>query len=155
MDEACKKILSRLQAQCARREYCVSDIRAKALAALDKALLPPAYADDIVSALLADGYVDELRYAEAFCRDKSSLTGWGPLKIRLALRAKRIPDDVIGEALGNLDPERSDARLRSLVAAKRKSLEGDPQARLKLIRFVLSRGYEYDDVRRFVDARDD
>ena len=32
------------------------------------------------------------------------------------------------------------------MAAKAKSLKGDPQLRLKLLRFGLSRGYGYEDV---------
>ena len=31
MDDKARKVLDSLQAQCARREYCVSDIRRKAL----------------------------------------------------------------------------------------------------------------------------
>ncbi len=35
MDEKAKKVLGSLQGQCSKREYCRSDIRAKALKALD------------------------------------------------------------------------------------------------------------------------
>ena len=90
------------------------------------------------------------RYAGAFAREKSSLDGWGPVKIRYALRMKGIADAAIGEALDGVDTDKAEARLSKLIEAKRKSLEGDPQIRLKLIKFALSRGYEYDTVERYI-----
>ena len=167
MDEALKKILSRLEAQCVKREYCVSDIRAKAqkavAAANGKEASPvagglqrsPAEAvDALVASLLKDGFVDDTRYAAAFAREKSSLTGWGPIKIRFALRAKGLSDDDIASGLGEIDADRASDRLARLVASKRKSLEGDPQAKLKLIKFALSRGYDYDAVQAAINQTD-
>ena len=37
------------------------------------------------------------------------------------------------------------------MAAKAKSLKDDPQARLKLLRFGLGRGYQYDEVVDVID----
>lgn len=155
------KLLSRLQAQCSRREYCIRDIRQKAIKALEgdtagaeagglerSGTSAQARAEEIVASLVADGFVDERRYAAAFARDKSSLAGWGPIKIRQMLRAKGIPDETIREALGDIDPERADDKLRRLLDAKRRTLEGDPAMKLKLIRFALSRGYDYDAVEK-------
>lgn len=142
MEENAKKVLTRLQAQCARREYCRSDIEAKA--ARD---LSPAEAGEVVESLVSDGFVDDLRYASAFAREKSSLQGWGKIKIRFMLSAKKIAADVISEALEEIDHESSDRRLDALVSAKDRQLEGDPDRRLKLIRYALSRGYSYDEVK--------
>lgn len=165
MDEALKKILSRLEAQCVKREYCVSDIRAKAQKAVAAAngkspvagLQQPSASeavDALVASLLKDGFVDDARYAAAFAREKSSLTGWGPIKIRFALRAKGLSDDDIASGLGEIDADRASDRLARLVASKRKSLEGDPQAKLKLIKFALSRGYDYDAVQAAINQTD-
>lgn len=100
----------------------------------------------IVEALIADGYANDLRYAGAFVREKSAITGWGPHKIRMALRAKGIADDLISQALETVEPDKADAKLERLLLNKSRSLEGDPQARLKLIRYALSRGYDWDSV---------
>jgi len=40
--------------------------------------------------------------------------------------------------------------LAKLLEAKAKTLKGDPQGRLKLIKFALSRGYDYDVVKKMV-----
>ena len=59
------KVLSRLQAQCSRREFCTSDIRAKALKSMEG---DAEAADRIVTSLKEDKFVDDLRYASAFAR---------------------------------------------------------------------------------------
>ena len=143
-----KKVLSSLQRQCARREYCSEDIRQKALKALDG---DAQAASEMLEALLADGYVSDLRHASAYAREKAAIGGWGPIKIRYALRAKKISSETINEALQEIDCSAADARLERLIQAKKKSLEGDPQMKLKLIKFALSRGYEYDKVASLLD----
>ena len=143
-----QKLLSKLQAQCSRREYCSRDIYDKALKALEG---DAAGAQEILGSLIKDGFVDDLRYASAFARDKASLQGWGPIKITHMLRAKGIPSDTIRQALAEIDAPKAEEKLRRLIEAKRKTLEGDPAARLKLIRFALSRGYDYDAIRPLLD----
>ena len=150
-----KKVLERLQRQCARMEYCVSDIRRKALKAMEG---DAEAAERIVASLVADRFVDDRRYAGAFAREKSSLQGWGPVKIRFQLRGKGIADDVISDALGEIDPEKASAKLDRLAADRYRLLKGDPQCRLKLLKALLSRGYGYDEVeaavRRVMDSRE-
>lgn len=137
------KCLSRLQKLCSKTEYCRTDMFRKALKDLEG---DAEAAGKVVSALLADKYVDDARYAAAFAREKSSLQGWGPVKIRFQLRGKGISEADVAAALEEVEPEKADARLDKLLAAKARTLEGDPQFRLKLLKFALSRGYEYDAV---------
>lgn len=146
MDDESKRILTRLQAQCSRREYCSRDVLAKAA----KAGLDEQRAAEVLESLKADGFVDDLRYASAFARDKAQLTGWGPVKIRFALGGKGLERSVIDEALGEVDGDNARAKALKLMRTKKKSLTGDPQWRLKLIKFILSRGYEYDFVSKLL-----
>ena len=148
MNEREKKVFDALSAQCAKREYCTADIRRKALERLE---WDAAAAEAVVSALAGEGYVDDRRYAAAFAREKSALTGWGPVKIRTALLARGIPRDIAVEALGEIDPDRAAAKLEKVLEAKWRTLRDDPQGRLKLIRFALSRGYDYDPIRPLVE----
>lgn len=143
MEDAKGKVLARLQNQCAKKECCSSDVLAKALKALDGDMDA---AREILASLVKDSYVDDFRYASAFARDKASLAGWGPVKIRFVLAAKKIDRDTVDRALEEVDPQKADDRLERLMAAKKKTLEGDPQIKLKLIKFALTRGYGYDKV---------
>ena len=148
MDDNVKKVLSLLETQCSKREYCSSDIRRKAMEKLE---WNQSAADEVLASLVADGYVDDFRYASAFAREKAALTGWGPVKIRFALSSKQIPRDVIDRAMEEVDDEKAAARLQRLLESKFKSLQGDPEIKLKLLKYALSRGYDYDSVRQSVD----
>ena len=53
-----------------------------------------------------------------------------------------------------LDSSRAEDRLERLTAAKWKSLQDDPQGKLKLIKFALSRGYDYDAVQAAISKLD-
>ena len=141
MDSA--RCLSRLQKLCSKTEYCRADVLRKALKDLEG---DEEAAAKVVEALVADKYVDDARYASAFAREKASLQGWGPVKIRFQLRAKGVSDQVIAAALEEVEPDRAADKLERLLAAKARTLQGDPQFRLKLIKFGLSRGYEYETV---------
>ena len=148
MTEREKSVFDALAAQCAKREYCSADVRRKALQRLE---FDAAAAEAVVSALLSEGYVDDRRYAAAYAREKSALSGWGPVKIRTTLLARGVSREVVLEALEEIDPVRAASKLEKVLAAKWRTLQDDPQGRLKLIRFALSRGYDYDPSRLLIE----
>lgn len=142
------KVLSSLQTLCSRQECCSKDIYAKALRRLDG---DAEAAHSVLQALVDDGYVDDRRYAAAFAREKASITGWGPVKIKFALAAKGIGAGIAAEGMAEIDGEKSLERLSRLLDAKWKTLQDDPQGKLKLIRFALSRGYDYATVKPLIE----
>jgi len=137
------KVLEKMRVLCSRREYCRSDILKKVVPALDG---DRQEAEKIVDILVNEKFIDELRYASAFVRDKSALSGWGAVKIRYMLSSKGIPRDVISEALGDVDEGKARVRLEKLMENRYRSLKDDPQCRLKMLRFGLGRGYDYEKV---------
>lgn len=149
------KVLDRMRMLCSRREYCRADMMKKAREAFlrmtdDEGLAVEA-AEAVVEALVEDRYLDDLRYASAFARDKSSISGWGHSKIRYALSMKLVDREVITEALKEIDEEAAGSRLMKLIENKYRTLKDDPQCRLKLLRFGIGRGYGYDQVNRAID----
>lgn len=140
-----ERVLDRMRNLCSRREYCRTDIMKKVMTALDG---DREKSEKIVATLVAEKYLDEFRYASAFARDKSSLSGWGPTKIRYMLSSKGIPGDVIERALEEIDESKAGMRLEKLMENKFKVLKDDPQCRLKILRFGLSRGYGYDEIQQ-------
>lgn len=149
MDEKGKKVLDYLQGICSKREYCSADVFRKALERLDGER--PAAAE-VVDLLVKDRFVDDLRYACAYAREKSSISGWGPHKISTMLLSKRIDRQTVQAALAETDTERASAKLSKVLEVKWKTLSDDPQGKYKLLRFALSRGYDYEQVRPLVDA---
>lgn len=141
--ERTDRVLYRMQALCSRREYCRADMMKKIVSALDG---DKAEAERIVDILVKDKYIDDLRYASAFARDKSALTGWGQAKIKYALSMKGVPEDLISRALDEIDGGKAQIRLEKLLENKIRSLKDDPQWKMKLIRFALGRGYNYEEI---------
>ena len=112
----------------------------------------------MLGSLQSDGYLSDSRYARAFARDKSSLSGWGAAKIRYALGAKGIDSGTIASALEEIDSDRASDKLERLVAVKYRSLVPDTEDRwddngkssinevkMKVIRYAMGRGYSYDE----------
>jgi len=144
------QILDRMRRLCSRREYSEADILQKlaSLCVSSEDTLDPAQLLDI---LKKEKYVSDARYATAFARDKASLQGWGSLKIKYALSAKGISKDVIDKALGEIDASAASDKLEKVLSAKARTLKEDPQIKLKLLRFALGRGYQYDEVSTVIE----
>ena len=142
------KVADRMRTLCSRREYCSSDILKKVVTALDG---DKEKAAEIVAKLIEEKYIDDLRYASAYARDKSSISGWGEAKIRYMLSVKGISKDIVSQAFESIDENKAAGRLEKLMDNKARSLKDDPQARLKMLRFGMGRGYSYEEVAAVTD----
>jgi regulatory protein len=145
-----QQALRRLQQLCSKSERCVSDVQKK-LAAWHVA--PEAW-PTLVAQLQQQGFIDEDRYARAFVRDKHRLAHWGAMKIRQALQAKKIPAAAITAAMQEIDADTYQEELTRLLARKNASFKAGmspADRKLKLLRFALSRGYEYELAKRIID----
>ena len=159
MEDKVKMLLSRMMALCSKREYCEADIRRKLSAALEAETGIAADAasraqmeDDIIDFLKKEKFIDDLRYATAYVRDKSAIAGWGRVKIRHSLSAKGVSRECVETALAELDGNPGLAKLEKALKMKAAKLRDDPHCKFKLLRFALGRGYEYDEIRGLVDA---
>ena len=130
----------RLATLCARSEQAEGDLRRK----LHDWALQPSDADAIIDRLKHERYLDNERYARAYCRDKLRFNGWGRIKIGYMLRGKGIEQQHIDAALAEIDDEQYATILDDALAAKAKTLSGKPaeQMRAALLRFASSRGFE-------------
>ena len=138
-----EKALDKMRRLCSRREYCVSDIRTKLMKELEGDVQK---VETALTKLKEERYVDDLRYATAYARDKAAISGWGATKIRYMLSAKGVSKEAVSEALNEVDETKASSRLEKLLENKYKSLKDDPQWKIKLLRFALGRGYSYDEV---------
>ena len=141
-----KKALNIVAGQCSKKEYCSADVLAK----LRRWELPEKDIVEIMAFLVKNRFLDDARFAEAYARDKFRFNRWGKLKIAQMLRRTQVADSVIGQALAALPEEDTDATCMELLRQKNKSIKDeDPYKRkAKLIRFALSRGFEYETVSR-------
>ena len=134
--------LASLQRSCVKREHCRQEIYRKALKAAGENIET---AQKMVEELVEDRFVDDARYAAAFAREKASLSGWGRVKISYTLRGKGISREDIDAALQEVDEVAAGERLEKLLRSKWAVLREDPYGKFKLIKYALTRGYEYND----------
>lgn len=90
-----EQALRALMNVCAKSERAISDVRRS----LTRWGVAPEQHQPIIDRLVRERFIDEARYAEAYVREKLNLSRWGVRKIRAALKAKRIPEQTIDEAL--------------------------------------------------------
>ena len=131
------RILDRMRRLCSRREYCTSDIYAKASGAVAAAMrkmglsadaVAGQMAAEMVSALKREKYLDDNRYASAFARDKASISGWGKLKIRNALASKGLERHIVDAALEEIDGASAGSRMEKVLEVKFRSLAKQSEA---------------------------
>ena len=139
-----EEALYKLQAQCSLKEICISEAEDK----LRKWKIEASDFSGIISALTEAGYIDERRYVKAFVNDKSKLSKWGAIKIRQALSAKKISNEIIAEVCSTIDSEQSRTALAELLTKKLKSIKSSDSHKTfaSLMRYGTSRGFEYDEV---------
>ena len=130
----------RLATLCARSEQAEGDLRKK----LHDWGVAESDSNDIIARLKQERYIDNERYARAYCRDKLRFNGWGRIKISYMLRSKSIEQEYIDAALAEIDEEQYAAILNNALAAKAKTLIGKEPEQLiaSLMRFASSRGFE-------------
>lgn len=131
--------LLRMADLCARAEHSSFEIREK----LRKLMIPASDANEIICYLEENRYIDNLRYAKAFARDKVRFSSWGRNKIRMGLAVKRISASDIREALEEIDEEEYMDAITKAAQAKALNLDlSDYTDMTKLYRHLASRGFE-------------
>ncbi|MBL6963360.1 MAG: RecX family transcriptional regulator [Bacteroidetes bacterium] len=102
--------------------------------------------DDILVRLIDEDFINEERFARAFCRGKFRQKKWGRLKIIQGLKEKGISANLVKLALLEIEEDRYRANLKYLIQKKSSLLkEKDSYKRNhKLANYAISKGYEVD-----------
>lgn len=134
---------------CTKQERCHQEVR-------NKLYDWGSYADDveqIISELITNNFLNEERYAHAFATGKFRQKRWGKRKIYHGLRAKKVAEVLIKEALAAIPEEEYLETIRQ-VATKRSRQERSLTtfiAKQRIINYVVQRGFEPDLVRAVLD----
>ena len=141
--------LQSLMRLCARAEKSSGD----ALRLMRGWGVPEAEREGVLNKLIEQRFIDDRRYAEAYVREKSNLSGWGARKIAFQLRQKGVDKAIIDATLSSLDSEtqleqltaKLERKLRTTKAANNYELRG------KLLRYGMGLGYDYEMTRSAID----
>ena len=134
--------LGKATALCSQSEHCKAQIMEKL--SLWGVSVQDAY--NIMDYLVKEKYIDNKRFARAYCHDKFCYNHWGRIKIRQMLRHLRLSDEEIEEGMQTINDDDYLEALNDVLQAKDRSLrEKDIYLRkAKLVRHLLSRGFETD-----------
>ena len=138
-------MLDRARRYCAMTEQCESGVRQKLIgwgaAAAD--------VDPIIDTLRAENYLDDERYARAYCEGKLLHQHWGRQKVLYQLRTKHLPKEAIDSGMAAVTDEAYMAMLAETAERKMAELGADaPDARRKLTAFLASRGFTFDEINK-------
>lgn len=133
------KALPLMASLCVKCEQCEADLREK----MRRRGLSPQDTDYVIDYLYEHKFLDQTRFASAYAKDKFRFNAWGRIKIAMMLRAKKIPECEVKEALAKIPEDDYRACLLRLARTASRSLSLDNYAdRAKLMRRLYSRGFE-------------
>lgn len=131
-------ILKKVLHYCAYQDRCTQEVRSK-LATFD---MPDSEKKKMLKLLVDEGYLDDERYASTFVKSKIHLKKWGVNKIKMSLKMKGISEEIINDALSEIDPEIYKEELIKVLKSK-KINESDPyKKKAKLAQYAMQKGYE-------------
>lgn len=139
--------LVKAQRYCAYQDRCHQEIRFKLVQW-------GVYGEDlenILADLIAEGFLDEERFARSFARGKFRMKQWGRLRIAGELKKRGISDYCLRAGLSEIEEEDYLQTLRDLLLKKKEQLDPayTPFERMQLlIRQGIGKGYETDLVQR-------
>lgn len=134
-----KIIYSKLADYCAYQERCADDVWQK----LQKLKVDRNDFGGYISKLKGENFLNEDRYAKYFVHYHAKKK-WGKTKIKSALLAKRIDSTIIKKYLDDLNEANYDEQIKTVAEKKWNSIKAssERERKNKLLRFLLSKGYE-------------
>ena len=134
--------LAKARRYCAIQERCHQEVRDK----LYSWELHQEQVEQVIGQLISDGYLNEQRFAEHYAVSKFRQKGWGRVKIREALKVKKVSTPCITKALASIDDEEYIAYLKTAVEKQRAKVKGSDEweREQRVKRYLLTRGFEGD-----------
>ncbi|MFN8406464.1 MAG: regulatory protein RecX [Sphingobacteriaceae bacterium] len=134
------EIVVKAESYCVYQERSIHEVRQK----LQQWDLPQQEVEGVITHLIQEDFLNEVRFAEAYTLGKFRINGWGKTKIKQALKLKRIAPELITESLNKIDNLDYINKLQQLIEKKSKLLTEEDQRkrRHKLIQYALTKGFE-------------
>lgn len=139
----------KIAAYCAYQERCQKEVRDK----LYEYGLHSYEVENLVTAMILEGFVNEERFARAFVRGKFRMKKWGRVRIIKELKFRVDSDNLVRAALKEIDEQEYWDTLVYLAEKKVGEMkEKDSfKRKMKLYQFLVYKGYESDLVQQAID----
>ena len=138
------EIKQKLVNYCVYQDRCHAEVEQK----MKEFVLIPEAKEEIILYLIKENYLNEERFARSYTRGKFYIKKWGKNKIKQQLRIKGISDKLIVKSFSEIDDLDYQLTIRDFIEKLMPSYKGlkDYQRKQKLIKFLMSKGYEYDEI---------
>lgn len=144
------EVLQKARRWCAAQERCQQEVRDK----LYTWGLHREAVEQAIAQLIGEGFLNEQRFAEHYAVSKFRQKGWGRIKIRAALEAKRVSAPCIALGLKAIEEEEYRAGIEAAVRKQTGRIREDDafMARQRLLRILMAKGFEPELVAQAMEA---
>ncbi len=139
-EERYKKLKASAQRYTAYRERAPKEVTDK----LKEWDAPEPIIERILLELKKDKFIDEERFARAFCHDKFLINKWGRNRLRMELSKYGVSDEAKRQGLAYIKEATYDETLKHLATSKWDKLREPDlfKKKQKTARYLLQKGYE-------------
>ena len=144
-DDRLKRGFASAAKYCAFRERAPKQVREKLLSWDFK----EEEVEEIIQRLLDEKFLDEARFARAFCHDKFEFNHWGKVKIKMEMGRYDLSYQVMEDALNAINEEKYLDVIKTLTLRKWESVKGKGEEYLqkrKVADYMMRKGFEGDHV---------
>lgn len=118
---------------------------------LERKKAPTTLIDQILNKLSILELIDDRKFAEAFIRDRRLLRPTSRRKMMMELKKKRVPEEIINEAVGRDDQDEQTALLDMVLRKRRQTKYQDD---VKLMQYLAGQGFNYGDIKTALQKDD-
>lgn len=143
-----EEIRQKIVNYCVYQDRCHAEVEQK----MREFVLIPEAREEIFLFLLQENFLNEERFTRSYIRGKFYMKSWGKVKIKLNLKQKDISEKLISKCMDEIDTDDYFKTLQKLYDNYHENLPGvkDYQKKAKTIKFLLSKGYSYDEILQVV-----
>jgi len=111
-------------------------------------------ADEVLTNLISENYINEERFAQMYSRSKFNQNKWGRIKIKYSLKQKGISNTCIESGIKEIDYDKYKDLCQDLAIKKLKTLNGEsPQTKKqKTISYLSTKGFEYEVINNILET---
>ncbi|AQW91212.1 TPA: regulatory protein RecX [Elizabethkingia anophelis] len=137
-----QEIKRKLVNYCVYQDRCHKEVEEK----MRDFLLIPEAKDEILLYLIKENYLNEERFTRSYIRGKFYVKHWGRQKIKLQLKIKGISEKLIQNCMDEIYDDDYIKQIKIFAEKLLPTYKGlnDFQRKNKLIRFLVTKGYEYE-----------
>ncbi|PKF74298.1 regulatory protein RecX [Chryseobacterium sp. PMSZPI] len=143
------EIKQKLVNYCVYQDRCHAEVEQK----MKEFLLIDEAKEEILLYLLKENFLNEERFTRSYIRGKFYIKHWGKNKIKMNLKQKQISERLMNSCFDEIDEEdyrKTIFRIYEDYSSKQKGLQ-EYQKKSKTIKYLMSRGFEYEKINDIFD----